>query len=163
MSVIIIAAIADHLAIGRRGDLSFHISADLRHFKELTLGHTVVMGRKTFESLPKGALPGRKNIVVTRNRSWEAPDTFRANSLEEAIQLAGDDSEVFIIGGGEIYRQAFPLADRLQITRIFASDPQADTFFPPYEDCWHIVNSSPVETDPKTSVKFQFQELQKNL
>ena len=162
MSISIIAAVADGLAIGRGGDLAFHISADLRRFKSLTMGHPIVMGRKTFESLPGGALPGRRNIVVTRSDSWRAPNTETAPSLEEALKLAGADSdEVFVIGGGQIYQQAVPLADTLLITRVFAPDAAADTFFPPYEDAWQIVESQPEQTDPRTGVRYQFQTLKK--
>ncbi|MDE6120405.1 MAG: dihydrofolate reductase [Muribaculaceae bacterium] len=120
-------------AIGRGGQLLYHIPADMRLFKSLTTGNTIIMGRKTFESLPKGALPGRRNIVVTRNRSWTAPNTETAPSLEAAIDMASaGPGEPFIIGGGEIYRQALPLADVLHLTIIDASTPGADTFFPDF-------------------------------
>ncbi len=130
MTTIIAAVTPDRYAIGRRGDLLYHVSADLRHFKELTMGQSVVMGRKTFESLPKGALPGRRNIVVTRDRAFSAPGAETAPGLPEALALAANDGrEVFVIGGGEVYRQAFPLADRLELTEIYAPTPDdADTF-----------------------------------
>lgn len=154
MSISIIVAVADNNAIGRGGDLAFHISADLKRFKALTMGHPVIMGRKTFESLPKGALPGRRNIVVTRNPHWYAPDVETAASLADAIALAGGDG--FIIGGGQIYAQALPFADTLHITRIFAPAPDADTFFPPFEDKWALTSSGPVETDQKSAVQYCF-------
>lgn len=157
MSISIIAAVADRLAIGRGGDLAFHISADLRRFKALTMGHTVVMGRRTFDSLPKGALPGRKNIVITRNALWTAPNVVTVASLEEALQKA--EGEVFIIGGGQIYEQAMPLADTLHITRIYAEAPDADTFFPEYENEWQLIDSEPMETDPSAGTPYQFQTL----
>ncbi len=128
MAVNIIVAIDRKGGIGRGGDLLFHIGADLRHFKALTWGHTVIMGRKTFESLPKGALPGRRNIVVTRNRSYVAPGADVAHSLEEALGMV--QGEAFVIGGAEIYRQALPLADRLYLTVIKDQADDADTFFP---------------------------------
>lgn len=105
MTLTIIVAIADDRAIGRQGDLLYHISEDLRHFKKLTLGKPVIMGRKTFDSLPKGALPGRMNIVVTRNAAWNATDVVTSASLEEAISIAENSgaSEAFIIGGSQIY------------------------------------------------------------
>lgn len=130
MTLSIIAALADGRAIGRKGDLAFHIPADLRRFKQLTTGHSVVMGRRTFESLPNGALPNRRNIVVTHNPQWSAPNVETAPSLEAALEMTRDEQETFIIGGGEIYAQAMPMADRLYITRIFARCPDADTFFP---------------------------------
>lgn len=125
----LIVAIDRKGAIGRRGELLYHISADLRRFKALTTGHTVVMGRKTFESLPKGALPNRRNIVVSRQTGFSAPGIEVAHSLEAALGMA-DSSDIYIIGGAEIYRQALPLADRLLLTVIDAETPDADTFFP---------------------------------
>ncbi|MDE5913620.1 MAG: dihydrofolate reductase [Muribaculaceae bacterium] len=127
----IIAAIDRHGAIGRNGDLLFHISADLRRFKQLTMGCPIIMGRKTFESFPKGPLPGRRNIVVTRNAEYSRPGIETASSLEQALALAADAPDVYIIGGGEIYRQAPPLATRLDLTDIDATVTDADTFFPP--------------------------------
>lgn len=125
----IIVAIDRRGAIGRNGDLLFHISADLRHFKAVTTGHTVVMGRRTLESLPKGALPNRRNIVVSRNAAFEAPGAETATSLDAALAMAGDDA--FVIGGADIYRQALPKADALYLTVINAEGENADAFFPP--------------------------------
>ncbi len=125
----LIVAIDRKGAIGRRGELLYHISADLRRFKALTTGHTVVMGRKTFESLPKGALPNRRNIVVSRQTGFSAPGIEVAHSIESALGMA-DSSDIYIIGGAEIYRQALPMADRLLLTVIDAETPDADTFFP---------------------------------
>lgn len=142
MSVSIIAAVADQGAIGRRGDLAFHISADLKRFKSLTMGHPVVMGRRTFESLPKGALPGRRNIVITANADWSAPGTEVAHSLEEALDMAGDG--VFVIGGGKVYSQALLHADTLHITRIFARCEDADTFFPDIPSDFVITDKSEI-------------------
>ena len=154
MSLTIIAAVADNRAIGRAGDLAFHISADLKRFKALTMGHTVIMGRKTFESLPGGPLLGRRNIVVTSHTDMPCET---ASSLEKAIEMAGNDA--FIIGGGQIYSQAMPFADKLEITRIFAPADGADTFFPPYETGWVIAESGPIETDSRVGVQYQFQTL----
>ena len=155
----IIVAIADNNAIGRNGDLVFHISADLKHFKQLTMGHAVIMGRKTFESLPGGALPGRRNIVVTRNPAWTAPGVETATSLRDAIALAGNDA--FIIGGAQIYAEALPLAHTLYITRIFADAPGADTFFPPIPSDWHLTEAGEILQDA-AGIPFQFQTLQKS-
>lgn len=150
----IIAAVGRDLAIGRDGDLAFHISADLRRFKALTMGHPIIMGRKTFESFPKGALPGRRNIVVTRNSAYSAPGIETAGSLEEALGKAGE--KAFVIGGGEIYRQALPLAHTLEITEIDADTPDADTRFPDYRSGWQPVAVSEPETDPRTGVTYRF-------
>ena len=156
MGLNIIAAVAAEGAIGRGGDLAFHISADLKHFKALTMGHPVIMGRKTFESLPKGALPGRRNIVVTRNKDWRADNVETASSIKEAVDMAGDGA--FVIGGAQIYNQAMPLADTLYITRIFADAPDADTFFPPYEDEeWELKDFDELQIDASTLINYQFQ------
>lgn len=166
--VSIIAAItADRAAIGRRGDLLFHISADLRHFKQLTSGHTVVMGRKTFESLPKGALPDRRNIVVTRNAGWSAPGVETAHSVEEAIALASQtagqapeavEPEIFIIGGGQLYAAALPLAGRMDLTIVDEPTPaDADTFFPEIDpEQWQISELGEPQTDERSGVRFRF-------
>lgn len=125
----IIVAIDRNGAIGSRGDMLFHLRADLRRFKSLTMGHTLIMGRRTFDSLPSGALPGRRNIVVSRNESFSVPGAERAASLDEAIAMAGD-SEIFVIGGAQIYALALPLADVLDLTVIDAVGAEPDTFFP---------------------------------
>ncbi len=158
-TVTIIAAVTRDLAIGHQGDLLYHISDDLRHFKALTMGHPIVMGRRTFESFPKGALPGRRNIVVSRNPDYKAPGAETVGSIEEALILAAtdaagiDNSEIFIIGGGEIYRQAMPLAHKLELTVIDAERPEADTRFPAVELPCEL--PAPV-TDPKSGVKYSF-------
>ena len=143
----LIVAIDRKGAIGKGGDLLFHISADLRRFKALTMGNTIVMGRRTFESLPKGALPGRQNIVVTRQPDYAAPGVDVAHSLEEAVKLAR--TPIYIIGGAEIYRQALPMADTLHLTVIDAEDKEADTFFPqiPLDD-YNVMAVEPADTVP---------------
>lgn len=152
----IIAAVAHDGAIGRNGDLAFHISADLKRFKALTTGHTVVMGRRTFESLPKGALPNRRNIVVTRNATYGAPGIETAASLDEALDMAAGD-EIFIIGGGEIYRQGIGLADRLELTEIDADCQGADTFFPTVDPTqWQPASATGPDTDPRTGTPYRF-------
>lgn len=127
----IIVACTRDFAIGRSGDLLYHISDDLKRFKALTMGHPIIMGRRTFESFPKGALPGRRNIVVTRNPAYTAQGIETATSLDDALALCGGDSpNPYIIGGGEVYRQALPLAERIELTLIDALAPDADTHFP---------------------------------
>ena len=108
----LIAAVAKNLAIGKDGQLLWHLPEDMRYFRETTRGKPVIMGRKTWESLPDvfRPLPGRRNIVISRNPAYDAPGATLAGSLEEAVRLAQDDAEVFVIGGAEIYRQALPLA-----------------------------------------------------
>ncbi|MDE6199488.1 MAG: dihydrofolate reductase [Muribaculaceae bacterium] len=154
--VTIIAATGRDRAIGRRGDLAFHIREDMRRFKALTTGHTVVMGRKTFESLPKGALPDRRNIVITRQADYSAPGIECAGSLGEALRMA-DGEEVFVIGGGEIYRQAIDAADRMELTVVDADSCDADTFFPEFNAAeWKKTAESEPMTDEKSGVSYSF-------
>lgn len=132
MSVIIIAALDRRGAIGRGGELLFRISADMRHFKATTMGNTLIMGRKTFAGLP-GALPGRRNIVLSRN-GIEAPGTESATSLKQALDMAAEGpGDTYIIGGAEVYRQALPFADAMELTLIGDTATDADTFFPPFD------------------------------
>ncbi len=155
--VSIIAIVARNGAIGRDGDQPFHISEDFRRFKALTLGHPIIMGRKTFEALPKGALPGRRNIVISRNAQWNAPNTERASSIEEAIAMCNDIDEIFIIGGGLIYSQTMPLCDCLYITEVDADVTDADTFFPEINSSeWQPIESSDYAIDPRSSTPYHF-------
>lgn len=155
--ITIIVALTSDGAIGRRGDLLYHVSADLRRFKALTTGNTVVMGRKTFESLPKGALPDRRNIVISRDSAYRAAGADTYTSLDEAIASCAPDDKVFIIGGAQIYRLAMPLADELLVTRFDRTEPDADTFFPDIDEAtWTLAESGKTETDPKTGVGFRF-------
>ncbi len=140
--ITIIAAVASDGAIGRKGDMLWHLREDLRRFKSLTLGNTVVMGRRTFESLPGGALKGRRNIVVTRNSSLAFEGAETAASLESALGMTAPEEKVFIIGGGEIYRRAMPLATELDLTEIDATLPDADTFFPPVPNDFRLAEAS---------------------
>ena len=156
----IIVAVAPDLAIGRRGDLLFHVSADLRRFKELTMGHPIIMGRKTFESLPKGALPGRRNIVISRNRDFNAPGAEVFPSLEAAVAACSGTGEVFIIGGAQIYSQAIAVADRLQLTRLDRTVAGADCFFPEISaDTWSPTACSEWAVDEKSGVRYCFETL----
>jgi dihydrofolate reductase len=117
--------------IGRAGTLPWHLPEDLRHFKRITLGHPIVMGRRTWESIGR-PLPGRRNIVVTRNPQWSAPGCERAASLAQALQMCQGEPEVFVIGGAELFAEALPLAQRLFLTQIDATF-EGDTFFPPID------------------------------
>lgn len=129
MILSIVVAIALDGAIGRGNDLLWHLPADLKRFKELTTGHTILMGRKTFDSLPRGPLPNRRNIVVSRSLPARE-DVEVYPTIEEALKACEADDEVFIIGGGEIYRQLLPHADRIYLTRVQATFPDAEVFFP---------------------------------
>lgn len=160
MITLIAAVMARTGAIGRKGELIYRLSPDMRHFKETTMGHPIVMGRKTFESFPNGALPGRRNIVVSRGGLDPAPDNVEIYPTpEEALSAADTDGkEIFVIGGGEIYRQLFGKADRLVLTEIDAPTPdEADTFFPEIKDSdWHIESASEWLEDPKSGVNYRF-------
>lgn len=156
MISIIVAATRD-LAIGHNGDLLYPISEDLRRFKQLTMGHPIIMGRKTFESFPNGALPGRRNIVVTSNRDYSAAGIETAPSLEAAVDMCRDE-DPFIIGGGAIYAQALPLADMLELTLIDVERPDADTRFPKVE----IPQFGPSDfdrVDPRSGLRYRFVSL----
>jgi len=125
--VSLIVAMARNRVIGANNSLPWHLPADLKHFKSLTMGHHIVMGRKTYESIGK-PLPGRTSVVVTRNAGYAPPGVITANSLEAAISACGDAEEIFVIGGAELYRQAMALADRIYLTEIDA-DKDGDTYF----------------------------------
>ncbi|WP_372752377.1 dihydrofolate reductase [Mariniflexile sp.] len=125
----IIVAAAENDAIGKDNKLIWHISDDLKHFKNLTNGHHIIMGRKTFESFPK-PLPNRTHVVITRNSNYKVPEgVILVNSLEAAIKACENDEQPFVIGGGEIYKQAISIADKIELTRVHESF-DADTFFP---------------------------------
>jgi dihydrofolate reductase len=134
VKVSLVAAVARNGVIGRDGGIPWHLPEDIRRFKELTTGHAVVMGRRTWDSLPGRfrPLPGRRNVVVTRQRGWSADGAERAGSLEEALELVARAPHVFVIGGAGLYAAALPLADELLVTEIDA-DVEGDTFFPPFE------------------------------
>lgn len=125
----LVVAMDINRGIGYKGDLLTYIPGDLPRFRRLTTGHTVIMGRKTFDSLPKGALPNRDNIVITRNRDLKIEGVKIVYSLDDAIKTASKDKEIFIIGGGQIYNEAINSCDKLYITHI-NKEFEADTFFP---------------------------------
>ena len=155
-SIQAIVAIDGNGAIGRQGDLLCHLPADMKHFKEVTMGHSIVMGRKTFESFPRRPLPGRQNIVITRNADWQYPGVTVAHSVEEAIAAAQTDT-VFIIGGAQVYEQALPLVDVLHLTRIHARWASADVFFPALDpDEWQEVSREHHQSDHRNAYEFDF-------
>lgn len=136
MSVSMIAAVGKNLELGKNNNLIWHFKEDMKFFKDTTMGHTVVMGRKTFESLPK-ALPGRKNIVISSNAEYQAQGATVVTSVEEALQIA-DNEEIFVIGGGKIYAEFLPYADKLYLTEIYAECEDADTYFPQFNKSEYI-------------------------
>lgn len=161
MPLNMIVALSDDNAIGHAGTLIWHLSADLRHFKALTTGHAVIMGRRTWESLPCGALPHRHNIVVSSHAGFHAPGAIVAGSLDRALQQAYSlDPEPFIIGGATLYAATMGMAEKLYLTRVHALYPEADTRFPMIEpSCWQVVDTSQEQTDPKSGLTFTFETL----
>ena len=155
-SIQAIVAIAADGAIGRQGELLCHLPADMKHFKEVTMGHSIIMGRKTFESFPRRPLPGRQTIVITRNAGWQYPGVTVAHDLNEAIAAAETDT-VFIIGGAQIYELALPLVDVLHLTRIHARWASADVYFPALNmDEWQEVSREHHESDHRNAYEFDF-------
>ena len=155
--IALIAAIDRRRAIGYQNKLLYWLPNDLRRFKALTTGHTIVMGRRTFESLPKGALPNRRNIVLSTSPGLELPGAEVYHSLEEALAACRADEQVYIIGGASLYRQALPLADCLCLTEIDAEAPQADAFFHPVDAAvWQEKSREPHPADEKHPCPYAF-------
>ncbi|MBQ9556002.1 MAG: dihydrofolate reductase [Muribaculaceae bacterium] len=153
-SIHAIVAIDENGAIGRQGDLLCHLSADMRHFKEVTMGHSIIMGRKTFESFPRRPLPGRQNVVITRNIGWQYPGVTVVHSLDEAIEAA-DTDVAFVIGGAQVYEQALPRVDVLHLTRIHARWASADVFFPHIDMSeWQEVSREHHVSDHRNAYEF---------
>lgn len=159
----IIVAVAQNGAIGRNNGLLWHISEDLKYFKGTTMGHPVIMGRKTYESVGR-PLPGRRNIVLTRG-GLEVPQIKNprttsmevVDSLEKVLEIAAGDQEFFIMGGGMLYNATFGVADKLYITRIFAAAEDADTFFPEISPLdWEMEKEHEVMHDEENDIDFQF-------
>lgn len=154
MRVSIIAAVARNRAIGKDNELIYRLPDDMKRFKALTTGNTVLMGRKTFESLPKGALPNRRNIVLSRTQhDFPGCDTYC--SLDEALKHCSENEDIYIIGGAEVYTQALPLADRLCLTEIDDTPDEADAFFPEYNG-WHETSREEHAKDERHAHPFAF-------
>lgn len=161
----LIVAAAENGVIGRQGQLPWRLPADLQHFKGLTLGHPIVMGRRTFESIGR-ALPGRTNIVVTSQLDWPAPaGVLRAHSLPEALALAAQQpggAEVCIIGGGEVYRQALPSVDVVHLTEVHTTVPDGDAFFPTLSPTdWREETRARHAADAQHAVAYSFVTLRR--
>ncbi|MEO5635195.1 MAG: dihydrofolate reductase [Candidatus Paceibacterota bacterium] len=159
----LIAAIGKNNELGKGNDLVWRLPADQKFFRETTTGHPVIMGRKTFDSLgssdrgePGKPLPKRRNIVVTRDKSYKRSDVEVVHSLKEALNLfRKKDEEIFIIGGGELFKQAMEVADKLYITHIEAEDKKADVFFPEIIPIvWNEVSHNPFEADTENNLPF---------
>ena len=158
MTLSIIAALGNNNVIGRDNQLPWHMPADLKRFKQLTSGHHLLMGRRTFESVGK-PLPGRVTVVITRSHDYAPSGVAVARSLDEAISKAEatGDPEIFIGGGTEIFNQAIHRADRMYLTRVHA-EPEGDTFFPEFDDVseWHLVDAEHYEADERNPYPYSF-------
>lgn len=152
----IIAAVAQDLGLGRNNELLWNIPEDLKRFKSLTMGKTVIMGKRTWESLPKRPLPGRRNIVITDNPDECFDCSFTAYSIDDAISKVDKSEEAFIIGGASVYRQFMPYADRLYITHIHAVT-EADVYFPDIDNAvWKVVQKEEVIPDSPDKVSYAY-------
>jgi len=155
----IIVAIAENYAIGKKGGLLCHLPADLQHFKQITLGHTVIMGERTYLSLPKHPLPNRKNIVISDNPAFDDPSAIVVRSIPDALKHVDADEEAFVIGGGMVYRQFMTIADKLYITHIRHSWEDADTFFPDIEpEVWQQIAAENHPDDEKNPYPYTYAE-----
>lgn len=150
MKISIIVSVSENLAIGKDNKLLWNQKSDLQRFKKITTGHPVIMGQKTFESLPNGALPNRTNIVLTDDKKFSAPNIITAYSIEESLQIAKSKSdEVFIIGGGSIYKQFLKIADSVYLTEVHIKI-DGDTSFPELnKDEWELISEEYKEKDDK--------------
>ena len=156
LKISIIVAIAQNYAIGKDNDLLWHLSEDLKRFKRITLDSTIIMGRNTYLSLPKRPLPKRTNVIISDlpDDHFEGAETV--NSIEAAMDYCSIETESYIIGGGSIYRQFMPLANKLYITKVH-QDFEADTFFPEInEQEWELVEESEVQVDENNSLRYSF-------
>jgi dihydrofolate reductase len=151
----IIAAAAENNALGKDNQLVWHLPDDFKRFKKLTSGHHIIMGRKTFDSFPK-PLPNRTHVVITRQDNFRKEGLLVVNSLERAIEIAADDPQPFVIGGGEIYKLAMKLADKIELTRVHGTF-EADTFFPEIdENQWTLVSEEFHDKDGKHNYAFTY-------
>ena len=152
--ITIIAAVVKNRAIGYQNKLLYWLPNDLKRFKQLTTGHTIIMGRNTYDSLPKGALPNRRNVVLSRTVK-ELPGCDVYPSLKAALQSCKPDEDVFIIGGAHVYEQALALADRLCLTEVDDTPAEADAFFPDYSK-WHVEWKEEHEKDERHAFNYAF-------
>lgn len=158
--IALIVAMAENRVIGKNNDLIWHLPADLKHFKNLTTGHPIIMGRKTFESIGK-PLPNRTSVVVTHQQDYQPEGCVVVHSLEEAIERAQElGQEVYIIGGAQIYRQSLPLADTIFLTEVHHSF-EGDTFFPEFGAEWQEVSREVHQPDEKNKYPYSFVKLKR--
>lgn len=154
--ITIIAAAAENNALGKDGDLVWHLPDDFKRFKKLTSGHHIIMGRKTFESLPN-LLPNRTHVVITRQTDYHPEGAHIVHNLDAALDFVTSDENIFIIGGGEIYNLAMSRATHLELTRVHGSFPEADTFFPEIDkNKWKLIERTTHLKDEKHAYSFDY-------
>ena len=159
MRINIIAAVAKNRAIGFENKLIYWLRNDLKRFKALTTGHTIIMGRNTYLSLPKGALPNRRNVVLSSTIS-ELPGCDVYPTLDAALKSCRPDEDIYIIGGARVYEQAISMADRLCLTEVDDTPAQADAFFPDYSD-WQVVNKEAHPKDERHAFEYAFTDYER--
>lgn len=156
--ITLIAAASENNALGKDNDLLWHLPNDFKRFKKLTTGHKIIMGRKTFESFPK-PLPNRIHIIITRDKNYtvDFDSCIIVHSLEAALELVKNDKQSFIIGGGEIYTQGEPFANKIELTRVHTTFEGADTFFPEIDsENWKLITKEHHEVDEKHNYAFTY-------
>ncbi|HRP62404.1 MAG TPA: dihydrofolate reductase [Phycisphaerales bacterium] len=166
MRLAIIVAMSENRVIGRGGGLPWHLPDDLRHFKRTTKGHVVVMGRRTFDSIGRMPLPGRTNIIITRDRNYEAPGAQVSHSFAEAVTLAQrcapPDAEVFVLGGADIFRLALPVAHKLYLTLVHATI-EGDVHFPEFDlTAWRLIDETQHAADANHAYPFSIQTYERS-
>lgn len=164
MKISAIAAIDENRAIGKQGGLLCHLPADLRHFKAVTMGSPIIMGRKTFESFPRGPLPGRLNIILTRDASYSQAGTVVCHDIDSALEVAARSGkgECFVIGGGQVYNDFAALCDELHLTVIHARFADADTFFPAIDmEQWETIKKEDYAADERNPYSYSFLHLRR--
>ncbi|NOS89893.1 MAG: dihydrofolate reductase [Methylococcaceae bacterium] len=161
MKISLIVAMAHNRVIGLNNQMPWHLSADLKNFKKITLGSPILMGRKTFESIGR-PLPGRTNIIISRNLAYQQPGCLIANNLENALQIACQNAdEVFVIGGAELYKSLLPVANTLYMTLIH-QDFTGDTWFPAWDNhSWTEVQREDINDDPQVAFRYSFIKLER--
>lgn len=158
--IIMIAAVAENKALGKNNDLLWHLPNDFKRFKAVTTGHHIIMGRKTFESFPK-PLPNRTHVIITRQKDYKAAGCIVVSSLEEALSVCPANEDVFIIGGGEIYNLALPIADKLDLTKVHHTF-EADAYFPEIDaKQWKLTSSEHHSKDEKHQYDYSFESYER--
>jgi dihydrofolate reductase len=160
MKISLIVAMASNRVIGLNNQMPWHLSADLKKFKKITMGAPILMGRKTYESIGR-PLPGRTNIIISRNPTYSQPGCLVFNDIDKALASCGDVEEVFVIGGSDFYKSMLPVADTLYLTQIDQEFP-GDTFFPEFDpDQWIEVEREDIRNDPDAAFSYSFLKLEK--